>query len=178
MSTDQRTTQWPTKAILIQLHVPGALFPQFFWCFCELKHIFVQNNVLRAGHNIHIKIYSLHSLPEIMPWISNYIHNLQLDVINYPCHLTHWGWVTHICIVKLTIIGSDNGLSPGWHHAIIWTIAEILLIGPLGTNFSEILIGIQTFSFKKMHFKMSSAKWRPFVSASLWHGWVITHWFV
>ena len=38
----------------------------------------------------------------------------------------------------------------------------MLLIGPLGTNFSEILIGIQTFSFKKTHLKMSSAKWRPF----------------
>ena len=37
-----------------------------------------------------------------------------------------------------------------------------MLIGPLGTNFSEILIEIFTFSFKKMHFKMSSGKWRPF----------------
>ena len=35
----------------------------------------------------------------------------------------------------------------------------------LGTNFSEILIKILTFSFKKMHFKVSSTKWRPFVSA-------------
>ena len=76
--------------------------------------------------------------------------------------LTQWGRVTHICVVKQTIIGSDNGLSPGRRQAIIWTNAGILLIGPLGTNFSEILIGIQTFSFKKMHLKMSSAKWRPF----------------
>ena len=76
--------------------------------------------------------------------------------------LTHWGRVTHICVVKLTIIGSDNGLSPGRHQAIIWTNARILLIGPIGTNFIENFIGIQTFSFKKMHLKMSSAKWRPF----------------
>ena len=81
--------------------------------------------------------------------------------------LTHWGWATHICVGKLTTIGSDNGLAPGRRQAIIWTNAGILLIGPLGTNFSEILIGIQTFSFKKMHLKMSSAKWRPFVSASM-----------
>ena len=40
--------------------------------------------------------------------------------------------------------------------------AGILLIGPLGTNFSEILIEIHTFSFKKMHLKMSSGKSRPF----------------
>ena len=32
---------------------------------------------------------------------------------------------------------------------------------------SEILIGIQTFSFQKMHLKMASAKWRPFVSVSM-----------
>ena len=43
--------------------------------------------------------------------------------------LTHWAyWVTHICVSKLTIIGSDNGLSPGRRQAIIWTNAGILLI--------------------------------------------------
>ena len=75
-------------------------------------------------------------------------------------NLTHWGRVTHICVSNLTITGSDNGLSPGRRQAIIWTNAGILLIGPLGTNFSEILIDINTF--KKMRLKMSSAKWRPF----------------
>ena len=76
--------------------------------------------------------------------------------------LTHWGRVTHICVSKLTIIGSDNGLSPDRRQAIIWTSAEILIIGPLGTNFSEILIAILTFSFKKMRLKVSSVKRRPF----------------
>ena len=76
--------------------------------------------------------------------------------------LTHWGRVTYICVSKLTIIGSDNGLSPGRSQAIIWTNDGLLLIGPLGTNFSEILIEILTFSFKKMHLKVSSAKWRLF----------------
>ena len=85
----------------------------------------------------------------------------------YTDRLTHWGWVTHICVRKLSILGSDNGLSPGRRQAIIWTNAGIKLIGPLGTNFSEILIGIQTFTFKKMHLKMSSGKSRPFVSASM-----------
>ena len=61
---------------------------------------------------------------------------------------------------KLTSIGSDNGLSPGRRQAIICTSAEMLLVRPLRTNFSEILIRKQTFSFKKMHLKMSSAKWR------------------
>ena len=75
---------------------------------------------------------------------------------------THWDRVMHICISRLTITGSENGLSPGRRQAIIWTNAGILLIGPLGTNFSENLIEILTFSFTKMRLKESPAKWRPF----------------
>ena len=75
--------------------------------------------------------------------------------------LTHWGRVTHICVSKLTIIGSDNGLSPGRRQAIIWTNAGIL-VRPLGTIFNEIIIEIYSFLFKKMHLKMSSGKWLPF----------------
>ena len=70
--------------------------------------------------------------------------------------------MTHICVGNLTIIGSDNGLSPDRHQAIIWTNAGLLLIGPLGTNFSELSIEILTLSFKKMRLKVSSAKRRPF----------------
>ena len=69
--------------------------------------------------------------------------------------------MTHICVGNLTIIGSDNGLSPGRRQAITWTNVGILLIGPLETNFSDILIEIHTFSFKKIHLKMSSGKCRP-----------------
>ena len=76
--------------------------------------------------------------------------------------LAHWGQVTHICIGKLTIIGSDNGLWPGRRQTIIWTNAGILFFGPLRSNFSEILIKIDTFLFKKIHLKLPSAKWRPF----------------
>ena len=70
--------------------------------------------------------------------------------------------MTLICVGNLTIIGPDNGLSPVRRKAIIWTNAGILLIWPWGTNFNEILIGIHTFSFKKINLNMSSAKWRPF----------------
>ena len=70
--------------------------------------------------------------------------------------------MTHICISKLTIIASDNGLSPGRRQAIIWTNAGILLIRLLGTNFNEMLIEIVTFSFMKMCLKVSSAIWRQF----------------
>ena len=77
-------------------------------------------------------------------------------------HLTHLGRVTIICVGNLTIIGSDNGLSPGRRQAIIWTNVGILLIERSETNFSEILIEIIIFSVKKMHLKMSSGNCRPF----------------
>ena len=64
--------------------------------------------------------------------------------------------------VLVVLDGSDSGLSPGRHKAIIRTNAGILLIQNLGTSFSEILSKIHTFSFKKMHLKISSEKWRPF----------------
>ena len=67
----------------------------------------------------------------------------------------------HMCISKLNTIGSDNVLLPGRRQAIIWTYAGILVIRPLGTNYSKVLTEIHTFSFKKMHLKMS-AKWRIF----------------
>ena len=69
--------------------------------------------------------------------------------------LIDWGRVTHICVGNITIIGSDNCLSPGRRHAIIWTDAGILLIGPSATDVNEILIKNHTFSFKKIYLKMS-----------------------
>ena len=82
--------------------------------------------------------------------------------------LTHWGRVTHICVGKLTIIGSNNGLSPGRRQAIIWTNDKILLIGPLGTNFSEIWnfnrnsnIFVQENAFENAVWKMAAIFPRP-----------------
>ena len=99
----------------------------------------------------------------VLVWVNQYALNNRHNFSELSSGtLTHWGRVTHICVGKITIIGSDNGLSPERRQAIIWTNVGILLIRPLGTNFSEILIGIQTFSFKKMYLKISSAKWRPF----------------
>ena len=76
--------------------------------------------------------------------------------------LTHRGRVMNICVGILNIIGSENGLSPGRRQANFWTNAGTLLIEPLITNFSDILIRIQTSLFKKMQLKMSSAKWQTF----------------
>ena len=99
---------------------------------------------------------------------SDYLHQRWLVYrriyasLGLSCEFTHWARVTHICVNNLIIIGSDYGLSPGRRQAIIWTNAGILFIGPLGTNFSEILIEILTFSFKKMRLNVYSGIWRPF----------------
>ena len=82
--------------------------------------------------------------------------------INLGASLTHWGRVTHICVSKLTIVDSDDGLLPGRRQVIIRTNAGIWLIRALGTNFSKILSHIHTYSFKKMQMTMSSAKWWQF----------------
>ena len=76
-----------------------------------------------------------------------------IDLLSYSIalprsHLTHWGWMTHICASKQTIIGSYNGLSP------VWSNDGILLIGTLVTNFNEILGEIYTFSFIKNAFEI------------------------
>ena len=77
---------------------------------------------------------------------------------NHSFDITHWGRATHICVGKLTVIGSENGLSPSRRQAIIWTNAGLLSIGPLLTYFNEVSIKTKQFSLKKMHLNMSSAK--------------------
>ena len=102
-----------------------------------------------------------------MPWYD-------ITMICISCYiciawLTLWGLVTDICVGTPTIFGSDNGLSPGRRQAIIQSNAGILLIGQLGTNFSEILIGIQTFSFKKsVVCELASILSRPQCVNSFW----------
>ena len=59
-------------------------------------------------------------------------------------------------------ICSGNGLEPNRRQAITWNNADVLSIGPLGTNFSDNWIEILIFSCMKTHLKMSSAKCLPF----------------
>ena len=126
-----------------------------------------REGVVIWGTHLHL-LYTFNNIMMKIEINSRYEYiALAVNNIDKTLPLTHWGRTMHICVGKVTTIGSDNGLSPGRRQAIIWTIAITLLIGPLGTNFSVILIRIQTFSFKKMHLKMSSVKWLPFVSASM-----------
>ena len=65
--------------------------------------------------------------------------------------------MTHICVGNLSIIGSDNDLSPGRRQAITWTNAGLFLIGPLGTNFNwNSDIFIQENAFENVVCEMAS----------------------
>ena len=75
--------------------------------------------------------------------------------------LTHWGRVTHICVSKLTINVSKNGLSPDRRQIIIWANAGILLMRPPGTDSDRILIEIHRFSLKKMHLEVAAILYLP-----------------
>ena len=69
------------------------------------------------------------------------------------------------CSVYLAIFQLIKAKSDAYmdrRQGIIWTKAVVLLMWNLGTNFSDILSNIHTFSFKKIHLKTSSVKWCPF----------------
>ena len=125
-----------------------------FWKLCTESYQAI--HLLRSTQWINLILWHL-SLRWILVTVS-----ILLQALLSPLSFTQWGWAMHIYVGDLTIIGSDNGLSPGLGQVIIWTNVGILLIGPLGTNFSGILIEILTFWFNKMCLNVSSAKWRPF----------------
>ena len=120
-------------------------------CFTEWATLFCSVawwNVLNYKQDLKGVVYHVH---ESKNW--HQLGKCYLALRKDLPTLSHWGRVTHIWVSKLTIIGSENGLAPGRRQAIIWTNAGILLIGPLETNLSEVLIKVYTFSFKKMHLK-------------------------
>ena len=130
---------------------PHRRYPRHHHCHIIIIRFYLSHN-LGSSHKI-ISYFSIFHMYYDVTCIGDKM--LAILSIN---QLIHWGRVTHICVGKLNIIGSDNGLSPRRHQDIIWTNSMILLIRPLGTNFSEILYRNQTFSFKKMHLKILSAK--------------------
>ena len=106
--------------------------------------------------------FSMISNYQSLKWVWNYTFKIIPTSFLASNKLIHWGRVTHIWISKVTIISSDNGLAPGRHQAIVWNDAGISLIQTWGTNFSEMSSEMHTISFKNMHLKMSSGKWRPY----------------
>ena len=110
---------------------------------------YVNSTLSRPPYIVTCILFLVVSCSCLVPLLSYCPVCWQSPVYNVP--LTHLGRVMHICVTKLTIIGFDNGLSPGRCQANIWTNDGKLLIGPWGT-----------FEVTKMHLKVSFAKWRPF----------------
>ena len=130
-------------------------------CSDKVMDYFNKISKLSVAQQYHIQWDIFMTCPVLS--ISCSCHSCDIcNIVSQAMGLTHWGRVTYICVGNLTITGWDNGLSPGRRQAIILTNDGRLSIGPLGTNFNEILIGILTFSLTKMHFKVSFVKWRPF----------------
>ena len=149
----------------LQLLMISDIFSSIRWHFPQWSCITPW--VLKAAEPISYKqiwcqAWSLHKdVPVIsMPLKA---HKNQIHIGLSTCKIisillvTHWGQVTHICASKITIISSDNGLSPGWHQAIICINVGMFLIGLLGIS-----IKMHIFSFNKMHYKMSPVQWPPF----------------
>ena len=96
------------------------------------------NDELTSCNCNYIHVEATHIYFTLRETLHTHAHIYIYIIYIYNSPLTHWSRVTQICVDNITIIGSDNGLSPGRRQAIIWTNAGILLIRPLGTNFSEI----------------------------------------
>ena len=158
--------QW-TKSAFVQI-MACRLFstkPLSNWCWVIVKwtlrnkrHWKFNQNMKIFINEIHSKLLSVTWWPfcpggddliefsrtsnDVRAWICNYIHTegWYVNTNSYPI-LTHWGRVTHICVSKLTIIGSDNGLSPGRRQAIIlnqcWYIVNWVLRNKLQWNFNR-----------------------------------------
>ena len=92
----------------------------------------VLEKIGRAIMNLNFAKFLLPTTYFIVVWSFCYF------VRQWYCRLTHWGRVTHICVGKLTIIGSDNDLSPERRQAIIWTNAVNWTLGnKLQWNYSR-----------------------------------------
>ena len=102
---------------------------------------------------------------DVSHWLGEGLESaLLLSGLNYNgvcCLLIEAEWRIYAPVNSDTI-GSNNGLTPVWHQAIIWTSGDLLLTRPSGSNLNKILFEIQIFSLKKLHLKILSAKWRPF----------------
>ena len=155
MHTYVWATNWEKVLGMWSLSVSHIIILWKLFIICVTYYYIIYDNMCIIVYMYTNTLWPLKMLPPFTP------HSW---VVCEWFRLTHWGRVTYICVSKLTSIGSNNGLLPGRRRAILWTNAGILLIGPSGTNFSEILIAICTFSFKKMHLKNGG----HFVSASVY----------
>ena len=102
-----KTMTYPFYLVKI-IMLPGHQHPWYWLCWAGKN---------RSQHIKVILVHTQHSSYQSFANDSCFTHNGNMTWKR----LTHWGRVTHICVGNLTIIGSDNGLSPGRRQAITWT---------------------------------------------------------
>ena len=123
-------------------------FPDFIWCitFSDTK------KKILCCHETH---HNKHSKHYFIWWVT--LKSTKYVILRRWCNSMVAGRCG--CHPKngTYVYGRTNRL----RQAIICPNAGILLIGPLGTNFSEISNEIHIFSFKKMHLKLASGNWQP-----------------
>ena len=90
--------------------------------------------------------------------------NQQVKVICFsPCVDIAYKWLKYplICLSRLDCCNRRNSVEAKWILSMTelnsWSQDPLSLY-----RIKFVLINIHTFSFKRMHLKMSSAKWRPF----------------
>ena len=117
--------------------------------------------------SFHVEKYILQEFLYVFKFVTNKVISMWCKFyLNFHEMLTHWSRVMHICVSRITNIGSDNGLSPGRRQAIIRTSAEILLIWTLWNIFqwnlhSNSHIFIQEDAFEHVVWKMAAILSRP-----------------
>ena len=141
-----KCTRWYDKLWCISHRIKSCISP---------LHLFIKSNQRQSKPTVVKRLADQAS--DLL--VEHPLTNQKPSVINSM--LTHWRRVTHICVGNLTIIGPDDGLSPGRRQAIIWTNAGIVnwnLRNKLQWNFNR----NSNIVIQEMRLKVSSAKRRPF----------------
>ena len=108
-------------------------------------------------------------------WWLGAIRHQAITYTNVDFSLTHWGRVTHICVGKQTIIGSDNGLSPGRRQAFYLNQCRNIVNWNLGNKLQWKFIQnsnifIQENAFENVVRKLVAILPQPqCVNGALWH---------
>ena len=124
-----------------------------------------QYQILVEACNCNSSLYSCDKVKHFIWYIFwQMLHWICLAWINmFLQHMSHLSMTIYVENYHTQFHNGFNELNnPVRRQAIISTDAELLLIGSVGTNFSDFFFEIQLFSWKKIRLKMSSAKWQPF----------------
>ena len=123
---DTNSQRWYSMFVTQMIDIPSCIHPRF--CLYYISHLSSNNALMHSQvtcNNSDNCIKRPWEEPCLIIRYALFLIPMALDIICYKKHPVqfwiNWSRVTHICVSKLTIIGLDNGLSPGRCQAIIWT---------------------------------------------------------